>query len=205
MILGFDTETTGLPNFHEPSDDPNQPHLMQLAAILYDMEGREVHRLSTLVKPGEGAVLHPKAFEAHGISLERARDEGADPVATAREFEQMAAQAKLIVGHNISFDVRIFRIHAARHLGFKWEKPAPTFCTMWSSNKFTRIPATPAMRAAGRFHYKTPNLMEAHQHFFNEGFEGAHDALADVSASMRIFWHLVRDRGVPMYRPEKAA
>lgn len=205
MILGFDTETSGLPNFHEPSDDPGQPHLLQLAAILYDMEGREVHRVSTIVKPGANCEIHPKALEAHGITLERAHAEGADPVQTGRDFEEMARQASLIVGHNVSFDVRIFRIHAARHLGFKWEKPCPTFCTMWSSNKFTKIPATPAMRAAGRFHHKTPSLMEAHQHFFNEGFEGAHDALADVTASMRLFWHLTRERGVPMFKPEKAA
>lgn len=205
MILGFDTETSGLPNFHEPSDDPGQPHLLQLAAILYDLEGREVHRLSTIVKPGKGCVIHPKAFEAHGITLERAHAEGADPVQTARDFEEMARQATLIVGHNVSFDVRIFRIHAARHLGFKWEKPAPTFCTMYKSTGFTRIPATEAMRAAGRFGFKVPSLTETHQFFFGEGFDGAHDALVDVSAAMRVFWHLTRELGVPMFKPEKAA
>lgn len=205
MILGFDTETSGLPNFHEPSDDPRQPHLLQIAAVLFDMQGRECHRLSTIVKPGHGCVIHPLALEAHGITLERAMDEGADPVDTAKMFAQMAAQATLIVGHNVSFDTRIFRIHSARHIGVKWEKPAPTFCTMYKSSSFCRIPATERMRAAGRFHFKNPSLMEAHQHFFGEGFDGAHDAVADVNASMRIFWHLVRDKGVPMFKPEKAA
>lgn len=205
MILGFDTETSGLPNFHEPSDDPKQPHLLQIAAILFDMAGREVHRLSTIVKPGEGCVIHPLALEAHGITIERANKEGCDPVQLARDFEEMARQATLIVGHNVSFDTRMFRIHAARHLGYKWEKPCPTFCTMYKSARFTRIPATEAMRKAGRFHFKSPNLTEAHQHFFGEGFDGAHDALADVTASMRIFWHLVREKGVPMFKEEKAA
>lgn len=205
MILGFDTETSGLPNFHEPSDDPGQPHLLQIAAALYDLAGREVHRLSKIVKPGEGCVIHPKALEAHGITLERAHAEGADPVQVARDFIEMARQATLIVGHNVSFDVRIKRIHAARHLGFKWDKPAPTFCTMYKSTGFTRIPATEAMRASGRFGFKVPSLMEAHQHFFGEGFDGAHDAVADVEASMRIFWHLVREKGVPMFKAEAAA
>lgn len=205
MILGFDTESSGLPNFHEPSDDPSQPHLLQIAAILYDMAGREVHRVSTIVKPGEGCTIHPLALEAHGITLERANEEGCDPVQLARDFEGMARQAKLIVGHNVSFDTRMFRIHAARHLGYKWEKPCPTFCTMYKSAKFTRIPATEAMRKSGRYGFKLPNLTEAHQHFFGKGFDGAHDALADVSASMRIFWHLTREKGVPMFKPEKAA
>lgn len=205
MILGFDTETSNLPLWNDPSDDPRQPHLLQIAAMLYDMAGREVHRLSTIVKPGDGCVIGPEAFAAHGISLERAHAEGADPVQVGRDFEAMARQATIIVGHNVSFDIRMFRIHAARHLGFKWEKPAPTFCTMYKSTGFTRIPATEAMRKAGRFGFKVPNLTEAHQHFFGEGFDGAHDALADVTASMRIFWHLVREKGVPMFKAEKAA
>lgn len=205
MILGYDSETSNLPLWGDPSDDPRQPHLLQIAAILYDLEGREVHRLATIVKPGDGCVIGPEAFAAHGITLERARDEGRDPVEVAREFDEMAKQATLIVGHNVSFDIRIFRIHAARHLGFKWEKPAPTFCTMYKSTGFTRVPATEAMRRAGRYGFKLPNLTEAHQHFFGEGFDGAHDALADVTASMRIFWHLTRNLGVPMFKPEKAA
>jgi DNA polymerase-3 subunit epsilon len=79
MILGYDTETTGLPLWHDPSDDPRQPHLIQLAMILFDMSGREVSRWSNLVKPGDGAVMAPEAFDAHGISLEQARDEGVEP------------------------------------------------------------------------------------------------------------------------------
>jgi DNA polymerase-3 subunit epsilon len=70
MILGYDTETTGLPLWHNPSDDPRQPHLIQLAMILFDMEGREVARWANLVKPGPDAVQAPEAFAAHGISLE---------------------------------------------------------------------------------------------------------------------------------------
>ncbi|MEA3044540.1 MAG: polymerase subunit epsilon [Sphingomonadales bacterium] len=31
MILGYDTETTGLPAWHDPSDAPHQPHVIQLA------------------------------------------------------------------------------------------------------------------------------------------------------------------------------
>ena len=32
-LLMFDTETTGLPLWKDPSDHPDQPHLVQLALV----------------------------------------------------------------------------------------------------------------------------------------------------------------------------
>lgn len=32
LVYFFDTETTGLPQFKLPSNDPSQPHLVDLAA-----------------------------------------------------------------------------------------------------------------------------------------------------------------------------
>lgn len=206
MILGFDTETTGLPVFREPSDDPKQPHLIQLAAILYDDAGRQVEKLSTLVKPGCGARMEPEAFAAHGITLERAQEEGMDALAVADRFLEMAGCATLIVGHNISFDCRIIRIHCARHKGFKWEPPCPKFCTMRRSSDIVNLPPTPAMVRSGRNWPKPPKLIECMQHFFGEDLDGAHDALVDVEACMRVFFHLTGALQVPIeFTPRTAA
>lgn len=205
MILGYDTETTGLPLWHDPSDDPRQPHVIQLAMILYDMEGREVDRWANIVKPGFGASMAPEAFAAHGISLERARDEGVEPLEAFNAFEERVAQAQLMVGHNESFDRRLMRIMAARHRGFKWEPPIPNFCTLYRSKYVVNLPPTPKMMAANIRGPKAPNLGECIKHFFNEDLDGAHDALVDVEASMRVFWHLVRNCGVAMFKPARAA
>lgn len=191
MILGYDTETTGLPLWHDPSDHPDQPH--------------PIRRWANIIKPGDGAVMAPEAFEAHGISLERARDEGVDPIEALDAFLEMVGQAKLMVGHNESFDRRIMRIHSARHRGIKWEPPIPSFCTLYKSKYILRLPATEKMVAAGIPGPKSPNLGECVRHFFDEDLVGAHDALADVEACMRVFWCLVRKHGVPMFKPEKAA
>jgi DNA polymerase-3 subunit epsilon len=205
MILAYDTETTGLPLWHDPSDHPRQPHVIQLAMILCDMEGREVSRWANIVKPGPGAVMEPEALKAHGISLERARDEGVEPCVAVDAFLEMVAVAKLMVGHNESFDRRMMRISCARHKGFKWEPPVPNFCTLYRSKFILKLPPTAKMMAAGIRTYKSPNLGECIQHFFNEPLSGAHDALVDVEASLRVFWHLVREHNVPMFKPAKVA
>lgn len=191
MILFFDTETTGLPLFNEPSDDERQPHLLQFAAIVTE-NGQVIKTINTLVKPGDGATLHPKAFEAHGISLEQAANEGVDPEGLTNEFVDMAGNARLIVGHNVGFDVRIMRIMAARHLGWKWEPTSGTYCTMRGATNIVKAPPTPAMIAAGRRHYKSPSLSETYRFLFGEDFVGAHDALADVTACRQIFDHLTQ-------------
>ena len=50
--LFFDTETTGLPLFKEPSEHPDQPHLVQLAASLVDLDTRAVlSSIDVIVKP----------------------------------------------------------------------------------------------------------------------------------------------------------
>lgn len=33
-VLFYDTETSGMPLFDQPSSDPRQPHIVQLAAAL---------------------------------------------------------------------------------------------------------------------------------------------------------------------------
>jgi len=203
MILGYDSETTNLINFHEPSDDPRQPHLIQLAMILYDMEGREVRRWASLVKPGYGAVMGEEAFAAHGITLERARDEGVDAIEAFDAFAEMLSHAKLMVGHNESFDRRLMRITAARHKGFKWEPPVPSFCTLYKSKYIINLPPTQKMLAANIRGPKSPKLEECVRHFFNEEMVDAHDALADVSYTMRVFWHLVQKLNVPMFKAAK--
>ena len=72
------------------------------------------------------------------------------------------------------------------------------------------------MRAAKRFHHKTPNLAEAYRHFFGRDPERQHSAAADMAACMQIWFaiaDLQRDRGTAAnealvdgnYTPQPAA
>lgn len=204
MILGYDSETSGLPAFSDPSDAPHQPHLIQLAMILQDMEGKELDRFVSIVKPGPGCIMEPEAFAAHGISLERAMDEGCAPLVALDAFLEFSGKAQLMAGHNESFDRRIMRILSARHRGVKWEPTCPSFCTMWKSKFIINLPPTERMIATGMPGPKAPKLEEAYHYFFGEKLEGAHDALVDVEASLRVMWHLIRECGVPMFKAARS-
>jgi DNA polymerase-3 subunit epsilon len=190
MNLFFDTETSGLPYFRKPSDDPSQPHLIQLAAILADDDGNEVESFSTIVRPYEGCVMAPEAFAAHGISIERAMDEGVDGDVAMDAFLDLVSRSGLLVGHNVPFDIRIMRIAHTRSHASKWNNPLLYYCTMRAATPIVNLPPTPKMLKAGFDRPKSANLSECIQHFFGERLEGAHDALVDVRACKRVFEHL---------------
>jgi DNA polymerase III epsilon subunit-like protein len=200
MILGYDTETSNLPLWKDPSDDPRQPSLMQLALVVQDMEGREVDRWCKIVRPRYGCVMSPEAFNAHGITLERAMDEGVDPGEAFDAFHERQRMAELLVAHNEYFDRRMMRITAAHHRGFKYEPSTPNFCTLHRSKYIINLPPTEAMMRANRRGPKSPSLEEAVRHFFDRPPTKAHDALGDVIDSLAIFRHLTEKLNVPMFK-----
>ncbi|HEY8351659.1 MAG TPA: hypothetical protein VIK87_03855, partial [Sphingomonadales bacterium] len=53
-ILFYDTETTGLPLFSEPSSDPRQPHIVQAAAVLVDAGTRKAISSINLISRPDG-------------------------------------------------------------------------------------------------------------------------------------------------------
>lgn len=192
MNLFFDTECSNLPDWHQPSDAPHQPHLLQLAYILAEEDGTEVETFSSLVVPYPGCVIGEEAFKAHGITIAKAKEQGLPGEAASERFFSAVQRAKRVIGHNVTFDIRIMRIHAARSHGFKWDCPVPYTCTMRSATPILKLPPTPRMIAAGFNKPKAPNLGECVRHFFGEDLEGAHDALVDVRACKRVF-HAIND------------
>jgi len=47
----------------------------------------------------------------------------------------------------------------------------------------------------GPYGFKYPKLTELHQKLFNTRFDGAHDALADITATVKCFWEM-KKRGL---------
>jgi DNA polymerase-3 subunit epsilon len=61
---------------------------------------------------------------------------------------------------------------------------------MEAATPVLNLPPTERMIAAGFDKPKPPKLEECIRHFFNEDLEGAHDAMADVIACRRVYFHL---------------
>lgn len=184
-ILFFDTETTGLPkSWKAPTEDvENWPRLVQLAWILYSGEGVELARMNRIVRPS-GFEIPIGASGVHGITTERALDEGVELLPVLKEFEDAALSAEQFGAHNIAYDRKIMGAELLRAGRTNIMKEKPLVCTMMGSTKFCAIP--------GLYGPKWPKLQELHRKLFNQDFDGAHDALADVEATARSFFELRR-------------
>lgn len=185
MYLFFDTETTGLPqNWKAPITDlDNWPRMIQLAYLLADADGNKITGGDFIIKP-VGFTIPEDAAKIHGISTERALKEGRDLAAVLLDFQAAVGRAEHLIAHNMSFDEKIVGAEFLRN-GMPNTLPAKTrICTMHSSTNYCALP--------GPYGFKWPKLMELHRKLFQKGFEEAHNAAADISATARCFWELKR-------------
>lgn len=188
MYLFFDTETVGLPkNYKAPVTNlKNWPRMIQIAWILCDKNGKRIETQSYIIKP-ENFTIPVEASNIHGISTEKALDEGQDLKTVLSEFNELVEQADYIVAHNISFDEKILGAELIRkEISSNFEQKEK-LCTMKNATNYCRIP--------GYYGFKWPKLDELHIRLFNEDFEGAHDAYADIDATERCFWKM-REKGL---------
>ena len=192
-ILFFDTETTGTPrNYRAPvSDSDNWPRLVQLAWIMADKDGHILKQKSVIIKP-DGFSIPSDASNVHGITTERAMREGKALAEVLKEFATDLSFATQVVGHNIDFDQHIVGAELYRlDMDYDALMNKPSVCTMVSSTDFCAIP-NPNPYFGG---YKWPSLSELHRKLFGRDFSGAHDALADITATKDCFFELKR-RGI---------
>ncbi|WP_339898234.1 3'-5' exonuclease [uncultured Gilvimarinus sp.] len=180
----FDTETTGLPEWKEPSGSEKQPHIVQLAAHQVDRDTQKViQTLDVIIKP-EGWAIPQDVTDIHGITTEYAGDVGV-PEKMALEMFMALSRDNLHIAHNATFDRRIIRIGLKRYFGDRIAdefKEAPYECT--------GILAKPIMQLLpkGRYGYKMPKLSEAYEYFTGKELENAHTAIADVNACLEVYW-----------------
>lgn len=194
-IMLFDTETTGLPLWREPSHHPGQPHLVQFTAMICDgAPERETDFVNLFVRPN-GWIIPEEIVALHGVTNERALAEGIDEHMVVGRFLAMIAKADLLCAYGVDFDMRIMRI-AMRRAGFSKDAcdtmagSIKTHCVMRQATPLAQVPPTDKMMASGRKTWKTPTLTEAVRALLGEELEDAHDARVDVLSTARLYFHM---------------
>ncbi len=188
MYLIFDTETTGLPkDWKKPfTDTDNWPRAIQIAWQLHDDLGELIEAKDYIIQP-IGFDIPYDAEKIHGISTEYALHEGVTLERAMAEFQEAITKSKFIVGQNVGFDKNIIGCEFHRlGLGNEWQDlPVLDTCT--------EVTATMCKLPGGRGgRFKLPTLSELHKELFNEPFAEAHNATADVEATTRSFFELIR-------------
>lgn len=189
MILFFDTETTGFLDDRLPVDHEAQPYIVQIAAQLCDDDGSVVAGFSFIVRYPD-VEIPERAAAVHGITNAKAIQFGMSAEFALGAFTHLYQRADLVCAHNIKFDKGILEVAIARYYGKTMPLRKPLFCTMEAASPIIKLPPTEKMRAAGFDKPKPPKLEECIQHFFNEKLEGAHDAMVDVIACRRVYFHI---------------
>lgn len=188
MYLFFDTETTGLPrSWNAPVTAlDNWPRLVQIAWLQYDATGKMVAEGNYIIYP-EGFSIPHEASKIHGISTERAKDEGVALKKVLEEFAWLVNASNFLVAHNMGFDEKIVGAEFLREKITNSLFQTERLCTMKASTNYCQLP--------GNYGYKWPKLSELHIKLFDVDFQEAHNAAVDIMACAKCFWEL-RRRGI---------
>ena len=190
-VLAFDCETSGFIKKELSANDPEQSWAVQIGAILIS-QNEEFDKMNSIIK-ANGRSINYHAEQIHGISVEKADEEGLPELEVAERFGLLLKQADLVVCHNFDFDWKFVYQMMERNLDNLSDEARsafyldlPSFCTMKDKKivNFCNL-----KNKAGK--PKWPKLIELHEILFEEGFDGAHDAFADISATVKCFFEMV--------------
>ncbi len=179
-VLPYDTETTGMPEWKVPSDDPKQPHIVQLAAVLCNADTRQkIQSIDLIIKP-DGWEIPEEMTAIHGISTELAHDVGVSEKLAVEMLLDLCGDADRIA-YNKTFDQRIIRI-ALKRYGFGEE-----IMEKWAQKDNHHD----SMRMVQKVHGgKTMKLADAYNLVTGKTLENAHSAMADTLAAKDIYFDI---------------
>lgn len=159
--------------------------MVQISWQLHELDGKLVEAKNFIIKP-EGYTIPFNAEKVHGISTQRAMNEGVDLTMVLELFSKAIDKASYLAGHNISFDINI--------MGAEYIRKSVASKLLQTKTLDTQIEATDycALPGGRGGKYKWPKLEELHEKLFGIKFDEAHNAVADVEATTRCFFELIR-------------
>ena len=193
-MLFYDTETSGFRSGKKAFDDPTQAWVVQLAWILAK-DGTVLETGNYIIDGIGKAEINHRAEDVHGISMERSIAEGVAEEIAVVAFLNTYAKSSALWCHNYMFDIEFLKDMIARNIDVPTAVSfgrTPHICTMNGTGikEFCKLPW-----GKSKTRLKVPKLTELHKILFDEDFKDAHDAMADVKATMRCYYELVK-RGI---------
>jgi DNA polymerase III epsilon subunit-like protein len=150
---------------------------------VYDHSGKLISERCDLIKPDGWVIPDEDFFKENNMSTERCEREGVPLAEILKDFVQQVDGADYLIAHNMAFDEKVIGCEMVR-MNSKFRQEPKKICTMQESTSYCKI--YPFKYGT----YKWPTLLELHKKLFNEEFDGAHDALADVKACAKSFFEL---------------
>jgi len=162
-ITCFDVETTGL--------SPQEDYIIQLAMVKFDPQTREVvDSRMWYIEPIHAYTITPGAFEAHGLTKEFLKENGVSLKSIAPEIIDFVKDSDYLSYNGNSFDVKFVHKDLAL-VGFAFPMEGKIFYDAFSIYKV----------------YHPSTLSQVYKNFTGKDLENAHDAFADVNATITVF------------------
>ena len=178
VILIFDSETSGLCG----KDD--NVYICQLAWCTYNTKTKRKAEYNNFIL---NVPIEITNSQIHGITTEISR-KGYNFDEIIDIFLSDVKESDLIVAHNIQYDLQALEIELTRlerydDIDYLYNKKY--YDTMKESIQLLKI--------KGKYgKHKFPKLQELHKYFFGSEFEDAHNASADIRATLRCYNELLK-------------
>lgn len=190
IVLVFDTETTGLPEKRDTSifETDKWPYIVQLSFLLYDVTNNHLLELEDLIINCD-IDIPEEATKIHGITTNISRIKGIHINTALDVFDNALKKADVVVGHNISFDKRLYMVETIRKNRTQYftknKIRKQEYCTMKEGKQLCKIEKT---SQSGEKYYKYPTLTELYLHLFKKQPQGVHNSLNDILACFRCYY-----------------
>lgn len=157
-VICLDTETTGL----------NKEKARVIDVCIVELDSMETH----YCRVNPTVPIEEDAFKAHGITEEMVKDQPFF-MNYASGIQEEIEKADVIIGYNPDFDIEILKAEFNRlQRKVKWPQTVICLKKLWDKHE----PPPPRHLQAAFARFVDP-----------KGFEGAHDAVNDVKATIRVW------------------
>jgi len=208
-ILVFDTETSGLlPRGTFLTKDKLHlfPYTVQFSWVIFDTQENKIIKIQDyIIKLPTNFQLSEESVKIHGITNEISQTRGVDVSIAMDEFIKDFEESKMVVAHNVEFDLKIIRADIMRILtrccdekkykNFidQLKRSTKLHCTMQESIDFCNIKIT---NTNGKEYTKFPKLAELHDKLFQTIPNNLHNSLNDVLVCLRCFYKMIYEKDI---------